>query len=50
MYGFMSTSLNEKIAKKFTDSNNDVIFIIKVPKMSIPEEYDDYDHGFVNLN
>ena len=27
-----------------------MIFVIKVPKMSIPEKYDNYDHGFVHLN
>ena len=50
MYGFMSTSEKKDIALNFTDSKSGIIFKIQIPEMVIPEKYDHYDHGFVDIN
>ena len=47
MFGFMSTSKSLQEAQKF---KGDFIFVVEVPEMTIPAEYDKYDHGYVDIN
>ena len=49
MFGFMSTSKNFERASDFADQAG-YMFIITVPSMKIPEKYDKFDHGFVDIN
>ena len=45
----MSTSKSFERAVEFTDRDG-YIFVIEVPKKSIPKKYQAYDHGFVDIN
>lgn len=49
MFGFMSTSKNLERAKQFCDRDG-YIFVINVPALTIPEKFNKYDHGFVDIN
>lgn len=49
MFGFMSTSKNYEKATEFAGRSG-YMFVIHVPKLTIPEEFDKYDHGFVDIN
>ncbi len=49
MLGFMSTSKNLNRAKQFCDRDG-YIFVISVPELTIPERFNKYDHGFVDIN
>jgi hypothetical protein len=49
MFGFMSTSKSKAAAEKFTDADG-YLFVIHVPARTLPEKYDRYDHGFVDIN
>ena len=50
MYGFLSTSASKKMARKFTEENDGIMFAIHIPEMTISEEYKQFDHGFVDMN
>ncbi len=45
----MSTSKNLNRAKQFCDRDG-YIFVISVPELTIPERFNKYDHGFVDIN
>jgi hypothetical protein len=49
MFGFMSTSKSREAAERFTDADG-YLFVINVPARTLPEKYDRYDHGFVDIN
>jgi hypothetical protein len=48
-YGFLATSKNLSIAKRFADEKR-IIFVINVPKAENVKPGLEYDHGFVYLN
>ena len=45
----MSTSKSLDTAKKFTDRDG-YIFVIHVSGRELPQKWDKYDHGFVDIN
>ena len=49
MFGFMSTSKNYEKATEFAGRSG-YMFAIHIPNLTIPEEFDKYDHGFVDIN
>lgn len=50
MYGFFSTSEDKNRSKKFMNNEDGIMFVIHLPEMHISKDFENYDHGFVDMN